>query len=130
MHKHITYYTRSTVCQSGFYVRISSNEFLSSSPWAYTGFAKGGQLIEGLGELYAAKRLAKRGVVKSLLEGSEACFPDNLFLNGAIWCVLEQFWGSRTITTTRNAEATLNNNKYIIIWKWLLSYSSEFLKPT
>ena len=42
MHKHITYYTQSTVCQRGFYERISSNKFLSSSPWAYAGFAKRG----------------------------------------------------------------------------------------
>ena len=39
MHRHITYYTQSTVCQGGF-----SNTFLSSSSWGYAGFAKGGQL--------------------------------------------------------------------------------------
>ena len=37
MHRHITYYTQSTVCKGGF-----SNKFLSSSSWAYAGFAKGG----------------------------------------------------------------------------------------
>ena len=41
MHKHIMYYTQSTVCHSGSYERNSSNTFLSSSPWAYVGFAKG-----------------------------------------------------------------------------------------
>ena len=40
MHRHITYYTQSTVCQGGF-----SNKFLSSSSWAHAGFAKGGQLF-------------------------------------------------------------------------------------
>ena len=39
MHRHITYYTQSTVCQGGFSVK-----FLSSSLWAYAGFVKGGQL--------------------------------------------------------------------------------------
>ena len=38
MHRHITYYTQSIVCQGGV-----SNKFLSSSSWAYAGFAKGGQ---------------------------------------------------------------------------------------
>ena len=41
MHKHIMYYTQSTVCMSGSYERNSSNTFLSSRPWAYVGFAKG-----------------------------------------------------------------------------------------
>ena len=40
MHRHITYYTQSIVCQGRF-----SNKFLSSSSWAYAGFAKGGQLF-------------------------------------------------------------------------------------
>ena len=44
MHRHITYYTQSTVCQGGF-----SNNFLSSSSWAYVGFAKGSQLLLGGG---------------------------------------------------------------------------------
>ena len=39
-YRHITYYTQSTVCQGGF-----SNQFLSSSSWAYAGFAKEGQLF-------------------------------------------------------------------------------------
>ena len=42
MHRHITYYTQSTVCQGGF-----SNIFLGSSSWAYAGLAKGGQLFFG-----------------------------------------------------------------------------------
>ena len=63
------YYTQSTVCQSGCYERNSSNTFLSSSPWAYVGFAKGtrDQLFGGMGKLHAAKRLANRGVAKRLL---------------------------------------------------------------
>ena len=63
------YYTQSTVCQSGSYERNSSNTFLSSSPWAYVGFAKGSRdpLFGGMGKLHAAKRLATRGVAKRLL---------------------------------------------------------------
>ena len=45
------YYTESTVCQRGFYERISSNKFLSSSPWAYAGFAKGGSTFWGTGRV-------------------------------------------------------------------------------
>ena len=47
MHKHITYYTKSTVCQRGFYERISSNKVLSSSLWAYAGFSKGRTQVFG-----------------------------------------------------------------------------------
>ena len=80
MHRH-TYYTQSTVCQSGFYERISSNKFLSSSAWANAGFAKGTNffLEGGLGELHTAKRLATSGVAKRLLGGSGACFPEKIF---------------------------------------------------
>ena len=67
MHRHITYYTQSTVCQSGFYEHISSNKFLSSSPWALAGFAKGGAAFWGAGRVHDAKRLATRGVAKGLL---------------------------------------------------------------
>ena len=70
MHRHITYYTQSIVCQSGFYKGIFSNKFLSSTPWAYSGFAKGGgELFEGLVELHAAKRLVTRGIARRLLGG-------------------------------------------------------------
>ena len=93
MHKHITYYTHSTFCKREFYERISSNKFLSCSPWAYAGFAKGmTQLFGGLGELHAATRLASRGVAKHFLGGSGACFPKKFFLNSAIWCVLEHIF--------------------------------------
>ena len=58
MHRHITYYTQSTVCQGVF-----SNKFLSSSSWAYAGFAKGGQLFfffgGGLATLFVAMRLLR-----------------------------------------------------------------------
>ena len=53
MHRHtpcITYYTQSTVCQGGF-----SNKFLSSSSWAYAGFAKGVQQLLG-GRIHAFAR--------------------------------------------------------------------------
>ena len=78
MHRHITYYTQSTVCQGGF-----SNKFLSSSSWAYAGFAKGGQLF------FFGRGLATRGIATRLLGGLWACFPEKKFLNGAIWCVLK-----------------------------------------
>ena len=80
MHRHITYYTQSTVCQGGF-----PNKFLSSSSWAYAGFAKGGQLLFGGGGL------ATRGVATRLLGGSVACFPPKkIFLMvqfGAFWSI-------------------------------------------
>ena len=81
MHRHITYYTQSTVCQSGFYERISSDIFLSSSPWASAGFAMGGQLFGVLGELHAAK-LGFGGMLPR----------EHFFLNDAIWCVLEHIF--------------------------------------
>ena len=82
MHRHITYYTQSTVCHGGF-----SNKFLSSSSWAYAGFAKGGQLFffwgGGLVTLFAAMRL---------LGGFGGMLPRKKFLNGVIWCVLEHIF--------------------------------------
>ena len=66
MHRHITYFTQSTVWIS-FYESIFSNNFFSSSPWAYAGFAKGGQ------------------------GGSGHASPKQK-LNGAIWCVLEHIF--------------------------------------
>ena len=36
--------------------------------------------------------LATRGVAMRLLGGSEACFTEKKFLNGAIWCVLEHIF--------------------------------------
>ena len=44
MHRHITFYTQSTVCVGGF-----TNIFLSSSSWAYAGFARGPIIIWGGG---------------------------------------------------------------------------------
>ena len=58
MHRHITYYTQSTVCQGGFL-----NKFLSGSSWAYAGFAKGGNYYLGGGGL------AMRGIATRLLGG-------------------------------------------------------------
>ena len=79
MHRHITYYTQSTVCQSGFYERFSSNKFLSSCPWAYAGFAKGGPTFGG-------------GLAKRLLGGFGGMLPRKKNLNRAIWCVLEHIF--------------------------------------
>ena len=83
MHRHITYYTQSTVCQGEF-----SNKFLSSSSWAYAGFAKGGQLFFFLG----GGGLATRGVAMRLLGGFGGMLPRTFFLNGAIWYVLEHIF--------------------------------------
>ena len=79
MHRHITYYTQSTVCHGGFYERICSNKFLSSSPWAYAGFAKGGQLFGGL---------ATRGVAMRLLWGFGGILPRKKIFE---WCNLVCF---------------------------------------
>ena len=89
MHRHITYYTLLTVCQSGFYERISSNKFLSSSPWVYAGIAKrGGELFGGLGELHGAKRLATSVVAKRLLGRFGGMLPQKKKFK---WCNLERF---------------------------------------
>ena len=66
MHRHITYYTQSTVCQSGFYERFSSNKFLSSCPWAYAGFAKGGPTFLGGGAF--ARGVRGHASMKNLFE--------------------------------------------------------------
>ena len=65
MHRHITYYTQSTVCQGGF-----SNKFLSSSSWAYAGFAKGDQLF-----FWGGGGLATRGVAMRLIGGLGGMLP-------------------------------------------------------
>ena len=75
MHRHITYYTQSTVCQGGF-----SNKFLSSSSWAYARFAKGDKLFFFWGGGGFAR-------------GFRGMLPQKkIFLNGAIWCVLEHIF--------------------------------------
>ena len=56
--------------QGGF-----SNKFLSSSSWAFAGFAKGGQLFF----LRWGGGLATRGVATRLLGGFGACFPEKMF---------------------------------------------------
>ena len=58
MHRHITYYTQSTVCQGGF-----SSKFLSSSSWAYAGFANGAYYF------FLGGGLAARGIATRLLGG-------------------------------------------------------------
>ena len=81
MHRHITYYTQSTVCQGGF-----PYKFLSSSSWAHAGFAKGGQLfLWGGGACNAWRSHAFARGVRGML-------PPKNFLNGAIWCVLEDIF--------------------------------------
>ena len=75
------YYTQSTVCQGEFL-----NKFLSSSSWAYAGFAKGGQLLFGGGGL------ATRGLAMRLLGGFGSMLSREKVFNGAIWCVLEHIF--------------------------------------
>ena len=74
MHRHITYYTQSTVCQGGF-----SNKFLSSSSWAYAGFAKGG------GQLFF---FGGGGYATRLLGGFGGMLPRKIFFE---WCNLVRF---------------------------------------
>ena len=81
------YYTQSTVCQRGFYERISSNNFLVVVHGRMQDLPRG-QLFGGLSELHGVKWLVTRGVAKRLLGGSGACYPEKKFLNGVIWCVL------------------------------------------
>ena len=79
MHRHITYYTQSIVCQGGV-----SSKFLSSSSWAYAGFAKGGQLFL----FWRGGGLATRGVAMRLLGGFGVMLPRNFFFE---WCNLVRF---------------------------------------
>ena len=79
MHRHITYYTQSTVCQGGFL-----NKFLSSSSWAYAGYAKGGPTIRGEGCDAWHSHTFARGVRGHAV-------PKKNF-NGAIWCILEHIF--------------------------------------
>ena len=85
MHRHITYCTQSTVCQGGF-----SNKFLSSSSWAYAGFAKGGQ--EFFFFFWGGGGFTARGVAMRLLGGFVGILPRKKNCNGAIWCVLEHIF--------------------------------------
>ena len=99
MHRHITYYTQSTVCQGGF-----SNKFPSSSSWAYAGFVNGGQLfIFGGG-------LATRGVAMRLLEGFGGMLPQKFFWNEAIWCVLEHIFINFSLSKSLKISFLYKNN--------------------
>ena len=78
MHRHITYYTQSTLCKGRF-----SNKFLSSSSWACAGFAKGG------GQLFFFGGGGLRGVDMRLLWGVQEHACPNFFLE---WWVLEHIF--------------------------------------
>ena len=84
MHRHITYYTQSTVCQGGF-----SNKFLSSSSWAYAGFAKGGQLFFWGGGVWACDAWHSHAFARGVRGHAS---PKKIILNCAIWCVLEHIF--------------------------------------
>ena len=78
MHRHITYYTQSTLCKGRF-----SNKFLGSSSWAYAGFANGGggaTIFFWVGGL--------RGVDMRLLGGFRSMLARNFFFE---WCNLVRF---------------------------------------
>ena len=79
MHRHITYYTQSIVCQGGV-----SSKFLSSSSWAYAGFAKGANYFL----LEMGGGLVTRGVAMRLLGGFEGMLPRKCFFE---WCNLVRF---------------------------------------
>ena len=89
MHRHITYYVQSTVSQSVFYERISSNKILSSSPWAYAGFARGGGNFLGSWTSGMPRSDLQR---VAFVRGAWGHASPNFFLNGAIWCVLEHIF--------------------------------------
>ena len=78
------YYTQSTVCQGGFL-----NRFLSSSSWAYAGFAKGGQLLFGGGD--ACDAWLSHAFAKGVREHA---FPKkNLMVQfGAFWSIFSYFF--------------------------------------
>ena len=83
MHRHITYYTQSTVCNGGF-----SNKFLNSSSWAYAGFANGGKLI------FFEGGLATRCIATRLLGGggkSRPSPPPPSRIKKNFWAILETF---------------------------------------
>ena len=82
MHRHITYYTQSTVCQGGF-----SSKFLSSSSWAYAGFANGAYYF-----FFGGGGLATRGLATRLLGGFKGMLPRKKILNDAIWYILEHIF--------------------------------------
>ena len=100
MHRHITYYTQSTVCQGGF-----SNKFLSSSSWAYGGFAKGGGgnnfFLGGGGGACNAWLL---------LGGFGGMLPPKKKFNGAIWCVLEQIFINFLLSKSLKISFLYKNN--------------------
>ena len=75
------YYTQSTVCQGEFL-----NKFLSSSSWAYAGFAKGGQLLFGGGGACDA------WLSHAFARGFGSMLSREKVFNGAIWCVLEHIF--------------------------------------
>ena len=76
MHRHITYYTQSTVCQGGF-----SNKFLSSSLWRMQ------DLPRGANYFFLGGGLATRGVAMHLLGGFGGMLPRIFFE----WCNLVRF---------------------------------------
>ena len=80
MHRHITYYTQSTVCHGGF-----SNKFFSSSSWTYAGFAKGANYCFFFG---GGAKIATRGVAMRLLGGFGDMLPRKIFFE---WCNLVRF---------------------------------------
>ena len=83
MHRHITYYTQSTVCrvdsQINFSVVVHGRMQDLPRGANYFFFWGGGGL-------------ATHGVATRLLGGFGGMLPRKSFLNGAIWCVLEHIF--------------------------------------
>ena len=81
MHRHITYYTQSTVCQGGF-----SNKFLSST----VVHGRLQDLPRGLTSFFLGGGLATRGIATSLLGGFGGMLPRKKILMvqfGAFWSI-------------------------------------------
>ena len=73
MHRHITYYTQSTVCQGGF-----SNKFLSIVVHGrMQDLPRGATIFYFI--FFLGGGLATREVATRLLGGSGACFPEKVF---------------------------------------------------
>ena len=104
------YYTQSTVYQSGSYERNSSNTFLSSSPWAYVGFAKGE--LNFLGGWASCMREADCDSLHSqaftrAVRGHAS--PKNVF-KYATWCVLEHIFIHFLLEKIKNIYFLYKNN--------------------
>ena len=77
------YYTQSTVCQSVIYERNGLNTFLSSSPWAYAGFAKGELNFFGDGQVACREEACDSWRSQAFARGVRGHASTRIFLNSA-----------------------------------------------